>query len=62
MGNKDKPWFDDQCRQAFGLQQEDHLRWTLDHSRVNREEFICCQVRATLRPSVSLVTKTWMFL
>ena len=23
---KDKPWFDDQCRHAFGLKQEAHLR------------------------------------
>ena len=26
MQNKDKPWFDDQCRHAFGLKQEAHLR------------------------------------
>ena len=26
--NKDKPWFNDQCRHAFGLKQEAHLRWT----------------------------------
>ena len=26
--NKDKPWFDDQCRHAFGLNQEAHPRWT----------------------------------
>ena len=32
--NKDKPWFDDQCRRAFGLKQEAHLRWTRDHSRL----------------------------
>ena len=44
--DKDKPWFDDQCRQAFGLKQEAHLRWTRDRSRVNYEEFFCCQVRA----------------
>ena len=44
--NKDKPWFDDQCRHAFGLKQEDHLRWTRDRSRVNWEGFVCCQVRA----------------
>ena len=31
---------------AFGLKQEDHLRWTRDCSRVNWEEFVCCQVRA----------------
>ena len=24
--NKDKPWFDDQCRRAFGFKQEAHLR------------------------------------
>ena len=24
--NEDKPWFDDQCRHAFGLNQEAHLR------------------------------------
>ena len=44
--NKDKPWFDDQCRHAFGLKQEAHLRWTSVHSRVNWEEFVPCQVRA----------------
>ena len=46
VSNKDKPWFDDQCRHAFGPQQEAYLRWTRDRSRVNWEEFICCQVRA----------------
>ena len=44
--NKDKPWFDDQCRHAFGLKQEAHLRWTRDCSRVNNDEFVHCQVRA----------------
>ena len=44
--NKDKHWFDDQCRHAFGLNQKAHIRWTRDRSRVNREEFIHCQVRA----------------
>ena len=44
--NKDKPWFDDQCRHAFSLKQEAHLQWTRDHSRVNWEEFVHCQVRA----------------
>ena len=44
--NKKKPWFDDQCRHAFGLKQEAHLRWTRDCSRVNWEEFIRCQVTA----------------
>ena len=38
MSNKDKPWFDDQCRHAFGLNQEAHLR--------NWEEFVRFQVRA----------------
>ena len=33
--NKDKPWFDDQCRHDFGLKKEAHLRWTRDRSRVN---------------------------
>ena len=46
MRNKDKPWFDDQCRRAFDLKQEAHLRWTRDWSRVIWEEFICCHVRA----------------
>ena len=35
--NKDKPWFDDLCRHAFGLKQEALLRWTRDCSRVNWE-------------------------
>ena len=46
MCNKDKPWFDDQCRHAFGLKQEAHLRWTRVRFRVSWEEFVCCQVRA----------------
>ena len=43
--NKDKPWFHKQCRHAFGLKQEAHLRWTRDHSRVKWEECVHCQVR-----------------
>ena len=43
--NKDKPWFDDQCRHAFGLKKEAHFRWTRDRSWVNWEEFVFCQVR-----------------
>ena len=43
---EDKPWFDDQCRHAFGLKQEACLQWTSDHSLINWEEFDCCQVRA----------------
>ena len=46
MHNKDEPWFDDQCRHAFCLKQEAHLRWTRDRSRVTWEEFVRCQVRA----------------
>ena len=46
VGNKDKPWFDDQCRHAFRLKHEAHLRWTRDSSRINWEEFVRCQVRA----------------
>ena len=46
MRNKDKPWFEDQCKHAFGLNHEDHLRWTLDRSRVNLQEFVIRQVRA----------------
>ena len=44
--NKDKTSFADQCRRAFDLKQEAHLRWTRDCSRVNWEEFVRCQVRA----------------
>ena len=44
--NKNKPWFYDQCRHAFGLKQEAHLRRTRDRSWVNWEEFVHCQVRA----------------
>ena len=44
--NKDKPWFDDQCRHAFSLKQEAHLRWIRDRSRVNWDEFVHSQVRA----------------
>ena len=32
--NKEKPWFDDQCRLDFSLMQEAHLRWTRDRSPV----------------------------
>ena len=46
MRNKDKPWFNDQCRYAFGLKREAHLRWTRDRSLVNWEEFVRCNVRA----------------
>ena len=46
MCNKDKIWFDEQCRHASGLKQEAHLRWTRDGSQVNGEEFVHCHVRA----------------
>ena len=46
MRTKDKPWFDDQCRHAFGLKQEAHLRWPRDRSRVKWDEFVHYQVRA----------------
>ena len=29
MQSKNKPWFDYQCRHAFGLRQEAHLWWTV---------------------------------
>ena len=38
--NKDKPWFDDDCRLAFDIKQGTHLRWTRDRSRVNWDEFV----------------------
>ena len=60
--NKDKPWFDDQCRRAFDLKQEAHLRWTRDRSRVDWEEFVRCQMKPTRRTSVSLVIETGLFL
>ena len=46
LRNKDKHWFDDQCRHTFGLKQKAHLQWTRDCSRVNWVEFVHCQVRA----------------
>ena len=46
MSNNDKPWFDDQCRHAFGLKQEAHLQWTRDRSSGKWEEFVNYQVRA----------------
>ena len=46
--NNDKLSLDDQCRHAIGLKQEAHLQWTRDHSRINWEEFVCCQVRVNV--------------
>ena len=37
VSNNDKPWFDNQCRHAFGLNQGAHLRWIRDRYRVNWE-------------------------
>ena len=45
--NKDKPWFND-CRRAFDLKQEAHLRWTHDRSRVNWDEFVHYQSRVNV--------------
>ena len=44
--NKDKPWFNHDCRRAFDLKQEANLRWTHDRSRVNWDEFVHYQRRA----------------
>ena len=30
--NKDKPWFNDDCRLTFDIKQGAHLRWTYDRS------------------------------
>ena len=46
MHNKYWSWFNDQCKRAFDLKQEAHIRWTRDRSLVNWEEFVRCQVRA----------------
>ena len=46
MRNKDKSWFNDDCRLAFDIKQEAHLRWTRDRSRVNSDEFVHYQRRA----------------
>ena len=32
--NKDKPWFNGDCRSAYNLKQAAHLRWARDRSRV----------------------------
>ena len=44
--NKDKPWFNDDCRLTFDIKQGARLRWTRDHSRVNSDEFVHYQRRA----------------
>ena len=45
--NKDKPWFNDDCRLAFGINQGAHL-WTRDRSRVNWDEFLHYQRSANV--------------
>ena len=57
--NKDKPWFDDQCRHDFSLKRKAHLRWTRDRSRVNWEEFVRCQVRANETYSGGQASVNW---
>ena len=44
--NKDKPWFNDDCRLTFDIKHGDHLRWTRDRSPVNWDEFVNYQRRA----------------
>ena len=46
MRNKETPWFNNDCRRAFDLKQEVHLRWTRDRSRVNWDEFVHQKRRA----------------
>ena len=46
--NKEKPWFNDDCRHAFDLKQEAYRQWSRDHSRVNWDEFVHCQRRANV--------------
>ena len=61
--NKDKPWFDNQCRRDFDLKHKTNLRLTRDRSLVNLEEFVRCQVRANethTEVKHQLVTETGM--
>ena len=46
VSNKDKPWFNDECRLAVGIKQGTHLRWTCDCSRVNWDELVHYHRRA----------------
>ena len=62
--NKDKPWFNDDCRLAFDIKQGAHLQWTRDRSRDNSDEFLHYQRRANAvypRLCVSLVSEAGMF-
>ena len=47
MRNKDKPWFNDDCRLAFDIKQRAHFRWTRVRCRVNWDEFVNYQRRAS---------------
>ena len=62
--NKNKPWFNDDCRRAFDLKPEAHLRWTRGRSRVNWNEFVHYQRMANVvympRLGVSLVSEAGM--
>ena len=63
--NKDKPWFDDQCRHAFGLKQEAHLRWRVIAHWLTGKSLSTVKwelMKPTQRPSISLVTETEMYL
>ena len=44
--NKDKPWFNNDCRLAFDIIEGAHLRWTRDRFPVNWDEFVHYQRRA----------------
>ena len=61
--NKDRPWFDGQCRHAFSLKQEAHggpviaLGLTGKSLSAVKSELM----KLTRRLRVSLVTETWMF-
>ena len=56
--NKDKPWFDDQCRHALDLEQEAHLRWTLTTLGLIGKSLFAVKselMKHTRRQSISLV-------
>ena len=55
--NKDKPLFDDQCRCAFDLKQEAHLRCAIRLTANSLSTVMRDQMKPTRRPSVSLVSK-----
>ena len=40
--------FNDDCRRAFDLKQEAHLRWTRDRTRDNWDELVHYQMRANV--------------